>query len=176
MLDVPAPDAGAFETQIGHMDQDTRKKLVDQYKDGYRIVADALVGADDEELDARPAPNKWSAREIVHHLADSEMTSAIRLRLLIASDRPNIVGYDQEEFARRLYYDRPIEASLEAFKAARRTTAEILDRLTEAEWAREGTHTEVGNYSVERWLEIYAPHAHGHAEQIRVARDAAKKK
>src|SRR6266849_2832065 len=122
------------------MANETRQKLIDQYKDGYRVVADALVGATDQELDTRPAPHKWSAREIVHHLADSEMTSAIRLRLLVASDRPQIAGYDQEEFARRLYYDRPIQASLEAFRAARRTTAEILDRMTEAEWAREGTH------------------------------------
>ena len=67
-------------------------------------------GATDEELDAHPAPGKWSAREIVHHLADSEMTSAIRLRLLIATDSPAISGYDQEQFARRLYYDRPIAA------------------------------------------------------------------
>src|SRR5438128_1075931 len=124
------------------MDKESRKKLVDQYKDGYRVVAEALVGATDEELDAHPAPTKWSAREIVHHLADSEMTSAIRLRLLLATDRPQILGYDQEEFARRLYYDRSIEASLDAFKAARRTTAEILDRMSEADWAREGTHTE----------------------------------
>src|SRR6266404_801772 len=100
------------------MHHDTRQTLVDQYKDGYRVVAEALVGATDEELDTRPAPHKWSAREIVHHLADSEMTSAIRLRLLLAADRPQIMGYDQEEFARRLYYDRPIEASIEAFKAA----------------------------------------------------------
>jgi hypothetical protein len=152
------------------MDQQTRTKLIDQYKDGYRVVAEALVGATDEDLDAHPAPGKWSAREIVHHLADSEMTAAIRLRLLLAVDKPAIAGYDQEEFARRLYYDRPIEASLEAFKAARRTTGEILDRLTEWEWTRQGTHSEVGHYSVERWLEIYAEHAHQHAEQIRVAR------
>jgi len=152
----------------------TRKQLVDQYKAGYEVVADALAGATDAELDAHPAPGKWSAREIVHHLADSEMTAAIRLRLLIATERPQIVGFDQEEFARRLYYDRPIEASVEAFKSARRTTAEILDRMTEAEWAREGTHSEHGRYTVERWLEIYAAHAHNHAEQIRVARGAAQ--
>src|ERR1700751_3660708 len=72
------------------MDRETREKLVAQYKDGYRVVAEAIAGAADEELDTRPAPHKWSAREIVHHLADSEMTSAIRLRLLIASDRPQI--------------------------------------------------------------------------------------
>jgi DinB superfamily len=158
------------------MDQPERTKLINQYKDGYRVVAEALAGATDDELDARPAPAKWTAREIVHHLADSEMTSAIRLRLLIAVDTPQIVGYDQDEFARRLYYDRPIEASIEAFKAARRTTAEILERMSEAEWAREGTHSEHGRYTLTRWLEIYAAHAHAHAEQILVARDAARKK
>jgi hypothetical protein len=157
------------------MSPDTRKELLDRYKDGYRVVAEALVGATDAELDTRPAPGKWTAREIVHHLADSEMTSAIRARLLIAVDRPQIVGFDQEEFARRLHYDRPIEASIEAFKAARRTTAELLEKLSEAEWAREGTHTEHGRYTLERWLEIYSNHAHAHAEQILVARDAARK-
>ena len=156
------------------MDRKTRDRLIAQYKDGYRVVADALAGASDEELDARPGPGKWTAREIAHHLGDSEMTSAIRLRLLLAVDRPQILGYDQEEFARRLHYDRPIEASIDAFAAARRTTAELLDRMTDSDWVREGTHTEHGAYSVETWLEIYAAHAHAHAEQILVARQAAR--
>ena|SRR5438093_10171185 len=159
------------------MDTANRKKLIDQYKDGYRVVAEALVGATDEELDARPARGKWSAREIVHHLGDSEMTAAVRLRLLLATDNPHIVGFDQEEFARRLHYDtRPIEASLDAFKSARRSTAELLELMTEDEWRRGGTHTEHGPYTIERWLEIYSEHAHKHADQIRVARDSARKK
>lgn len=159
------------------MDVNTRKKLIDQYKDGYRVVAEALAGAPEEELDTAPAPGKWTVRQIVHHLADSEMTSAIRLRLLLATPSPVIAGYDQEEFAKRLYYtDRPIAASVDAFNAARRTTAELLDRLSEAEWLREGTHTESGRYTIQRWLEIYAAHAHAHATQILAARDAARKK
>jgi DinB family protein len=155
------------------MDISTRKKLIDQYKDGYRVVAEALAGATAEDLDARPAPGKWTAREVVHHLADSEMTAAIRLRLLLAVDNPAILGYDQDEFARRLYYDRPIEASLDAFKASRRTTGEILDCMSVDDWRREGTHTEHGRYTIDRWLEIYSTHAHKHAEQIRVARGSA---
>ena len=155
------------------MDAATRKTLIAQYKDGVAKVREALAGASDAELDARPAPDKWTAREIVHHLADSEMTSAIRLRRLIAEDKPVIVGYDQEEFTRRLHYDRPIEASMRAFAAARETTGELLDRLSDAEWAREGTHSESGPYSVLIWLDIYAKHAHGHADQIRRARQAA---
>jgi len=152
------------------MDRATRDALVAKYKDGYAQVASALEGATDAELDRRREPGKWTTREIVHHLADSEMTSAIRLRRLLAEDRPVIVGYDQEEFARRLHYDRPIEASLDAFRAARATTAAILDRMTEEEWGREGTHSESGRYTVWQWLQIYADHAHNHAAQIRAAR------
>jgi hypothetical protein len=152
------------------MDEKTRQALVQKYKDGYAEVAAALAGITDGELDRHPAPGKWSPREIVHHLADSEMTAAIRLRLLLAEDGATIHGYDQEEFARRLYYDRPIAPSLEAFKAARETTGTILDRMGPAEWAREGTHSEIGRFPVSRWLEIYAEHAHRHAAQIRVAR------
>ena len=156
------------------MDKPTRQRLVDAYKDGYRLVSEALAGATDDELDVVLSEGKWTPRQIVHHLADSEMTSAIRLRMLIASDNAAIAGYDQDEYAKRLYYtDRPIDASLNAFNAARRSTAEILDRMSEAEWLREGTHTEVGRYTVLRWLEIYAAHAHGHAAQIRAARAAA---
>jgi hypothetical protein len=156
------------------MDETHRRELIQRYKDGYAAVAEALEGITDRELDAHPAPGKWSAREIVHHLADSEMTSAVRLRLLLAADHPRIAGYDQDEFAHRLHYDRPYEASLEAFRAARRSTAEILDRMGPLDWQREGTHSEVGRYTVERWLEIYADHAHNHAAQIRRARASAQ--
>jgi hypothetical protein len=157
------------------MDRITRFRLIEQYKDGYRVVTEALGGARGKELNDAPAPGKWSARDIVHHLADSEMTSAIRLRLLVAQDRPQIMGYDQDEFARRLHYDtRTLHASLAAFQAARLTTAEILERMTDEDWQREGTHSEIGRYTVERWLEIYAAHAHGHAEQIKAARAAAR--
>jgi hypothetical protein len=152
------------------MGPDRRRQLIGGYRDGYRAICDALAGATERELDARAGPGKWSAREIVHHLADSEMTSAVRLRRLIAEEQPVITGYDQDEFARRLFYDRPIAASLEAFRYARESTVEILERLSDAQWQRSGTHSESGPYGVERWLEIYSEHAHKHAEQIRRAR------
>ncbi|HEY8742681.1 MAG TPA: DinB family protein [Chloroflexota bacterium] len=155
------------------MDTAKRGRLLAQYKDGHREVTEALAGLTEEDLDARPLAGEWTAREIVHHLADSEMTSAIRLRRLLVEEQPAILAYDEEAFARHLYYDRPIAASLDALRAARQTTADILDRLSEAEWARAGTHNEVGRYSVEVWLEIYAAHGHDHAEQIRRAREAA---
>jgi hypothetical protein len=155
------------------MDRQTRSRLIARYKEGYAEVASALEGATEQELDARPGPGTWTAREIVHHLADSEMTSAIRLRLLLAEDNASIRPYDEKQFAIRLHYDRPIANSLLAFRAARLCTSDLLDALDDADFSRKGTHPEHGSYGVERWLEIYAAHAHNHADQIRRARTSA---
>lgn len=155
------------------MDATERQQLIAQYKAGYDTIVDALDGMSDAEWDAHESPGEWSPREVVHHLAESEMTSAMRLRQLLAEEQPTIHGYDQDEFARVLHYDRPVDASLAAFKAARDVTGELLDRMTEADWQRAGTHTESGRYSTEDWLRIYAAHAPEHADQIRRARAAA---
>jgi hypothetical protein len=156
------------------MDQAERDALIAQYEAGYDAITASLAGITAAEWEAREAPGEWSPREIVHHLADSEMTSAIRLRRLIVEDNPVIVGYDQEAFADRLFYDRPIEPSLAAFKASRDTTAQILRRLSPDQWSRAGTHSESGRYSVEDWLRTYGVHAHDHAGQICRARAKAE--
>ncbi len=148
--------------------------LIARYRDGHAEVVRSLEGITEEELDSPEAPEEWSPRQVVHHLADSEMTSAIRIRLLVAEDSATIHGYDQELFAATLHYDRPIEQSLAAFGAARAATAELLDVLTADDWASEGVHTESGPMSAMSWLEYYADHAHDHADQIRRARRVAQ--
>jgi hypothetical protein len=146
-----------------------RQTLLQQYRDGAAEVRRAVAEIGPQGLDRRPAPGEWTAREVVHHLADSELTSAIRLRRLLAEDDAVIHGYDENAFARRLRYDRPIETSLDAMEAARRSSLELLEAVPEEDWARSGTHTESGPYSVENWLELYAAHPYDHAEQMRAA-------
>jgi len=150
-----------------------RTALLETFRAGYAEVEAALDGISDEALDHRPADDGWSPRQVVHHLADSEATAYVRLRRLIAEDDPQIQGYDEPEYARRLHYDRPIESSLAVLRAVRAASLELLESLTEEEWARTGTHSESGPYSVDRWLEIYAAHSRDHANQIREARAAA---
>jgi hypothetical protein len=149
-----------------------RTNLIKRYRDGYRVVKDALAGITLDELD-RSASGEWTPRQIVHHLADSEMMSALRIRRLLTEDEPVIHGYDEAAFARKLTSDRPIEPSVEAMRWARETTAQLLDRMTEEEWSKVGTHSESGPYSAEDWLTIYAAHAHDHALQITRSRGRA---
>ena len=149
------------------MDAVTRNSLIEKYKAGYGAVVKALEGFPTTQLTSRPIAGKWSAAEIVHHLADSEMQSATRLRKLLAEPHPVIQGYDQDVWAAKLHYqDRPIEPSLLAFRGARESTAQLFALMSEADWRKLGWHSDAGSYHCERWLELYAEHAHGHAAQI----------
>ena len=158
------------------MTSDERKKLIAQYTAGYDEVSKALKDFPAERLTAHPFPGKWSAREIVHHLGDSESISAHRLRRLLAEDNPVIQGYDQEAYAVLLRYNlRDQGPALELFRSTRATTAQLLHEMTDSDWEREGWHTESGLYSATTWLQIYAVHAHNHAAQIARLKQALAK-
>jgi hypothetical protein len=157
------------------MTSDERRELIAKYNDGYNEVARNLDGFPKALLTAHPIPGKWSATEIVHHLADSETTSALRLRRLLVEDNPLIQGYDQDAFAARLNYNnRDMAPALDAFRSARATTAQLFDSMSDEDWRRAGTHSESGSYTAEDWLAIYAAHAHNHASQIGRLREALK--
>ena len=95
------------------MEPDYRNELIAKYEAGYEEVAAALKNFPSAHLKAHPIEGKWSACEIVHHLADSETNSAIRLRKLLVEQRPVIQGYDQEAFAVHLKYnERDMEPAL----------------------------------------------------------------
>ena len=158
------------------MSKNGRQEKIAQYAAGYDEGAKALTGFPREGLVAHPIPGKWSACEIVHHLADSESISALRLRRLIAEANPVIYGYDQEVYAVILRYNlRELAPALEQFRAARATTHQLLEAMSEEDWKRPGWHTEMGLYTAEKWLDIYSAHAHNHAAQILRLREALKK-
>jgi hypothetical protein len=69
------------------------------------------------ELDSSPSGG-WTARQVIHHVADSEAQSYARLRRLIAEPGTQIQGYAKIENETLGYKDLPIEPSLAVFKGA----------------------------------------------------------
>jgi hypothetical protein len=144
-----------------------RERLIGQYAQGPARVKGALASVPKEALQWRPGEGKWSVHEVVVHCADSETNAALRIRYLLAEKKPLIVGYDQDAWARRFdYHAQPLEDALAATTAARGRTVPLLRRMSEADWAKAGRHTESGAYTAEDWLRIYAAHLEGHASQI----------
>jgi len=149
-----------------------REDLLRRYESGAAEVDAALARITDPELDRRPADGGWTARQVAHHLADSEAMAYTRLRRLVADETPTIEGYDEPAWAQRLHYDRPVDEALAVVRAVRAASLSLLRSLSADEWDRHGTHSESGAYSIDDWLRIYASHCHDHADQIRAARQS----
>ena len=112
----------------------------------------------------------WTARQVIHHVADSEAQSYARLRRLIAEPGTQIQGYDEAAWGENEtlgYTELPIAQSLAVFKAVRASSLEIIKRLKPSQLDNSGTHSESGEYTINTWLETYINHPLEHAEQIR---------
>jgi hypothetical protein len=145
-------------------------QLLERYRSGPAAIEAALTECAPDRIDRRPAPEEWSPLEIVHHIADAEIISGGRIRLMLSRDRATLVAYDQEALARAMRAEsRPIEGSLALIKALRQSTADLLEALEPEGWSRVGVHEEVGEVTIGAWLKGIAGHCHDHAEQIRRA-------
>jgi DinB family protein len=149
---------------------------LERFRRGAEVLATVLTGASGEEVDFTPAPGKWTIRQIMAHVADSELVGAHRLRIVIAEDNPVLTAFDQDAWTRNLDYARRKPAqSLETFRRLRAENYELLKDLPESAFDRAGSHTENGPMSLRRLLQGYADHAESHARQLQAIRAEYRK-
>lgn len=148
------------------------KTLAAEYAAATKYVTEIVAGLSSADLDKRQGEG-WSARQVIHHLADSEAQSYARLRRLVAEPAGTIIqGYDEGAWAQSPilgYTELPIEHSLAVYQSVRAASLDILLRLQESDLERAGVHTEAGPYSVARWIKVYSNHPRDHGNQIKEA-------
>jgi hypothetical protein len=151
------------------------KDLLERFRRGPELIAVAITGASNPELDHAPGPGKWSPRQIVCHMADSEIVAVQRMRVTIAEDNPAVLGYDQDAWAVRLDYQRrKASDALEIFRIVRANSHDLLKHLPDETFARTCVHSERGAMTLLDLLRTYAEHAEKHSRQIFAARQSYK--
>jgi DinB superfamily len=121
------------------------------------------------------APGKWAIRDVLAHLADSELVGGFRLRMVIAHDRPSLTGYDQDLWANRLRYTEvDVQAALEQFAVLRRANLRLWQNLGPGDLDRVGVHGERGEESLGHMRKLYAGHDLLHLRQLERIRKAVQ--
>jgi hypothetical protein len=162
--DVPA-DAGAYISAI--LDLLGDRDPVEVLRQTPGAVRTMLGKQSDEALRRPEAPGKWSAVEVVQHLADSDLVWAYRMRLVIAEDRPGLTGFDQDLWATRLRYrDVQLAAALEQFGTLRAINLRLIATLNASDLERVGVHTERGDERLDHMIRLYAGHDLAHLRQL----------
>lgn len=136
-----------------------------------RLLPDQLeaviAGWTDEQLDFRPSDSEWSARQIVHHLADSHAQSHFRIKMALVEQTPTITPYDQDKFAALPDYTLPLEPALAIIRGVHARFVVTVERMSDADYLREFYHPEQGR-NVPLWdaLVYYSEHGALHVQQI----------
>lgn len=137
------------------------------------VLPPAIAGLSPQQLRQPERPGKWSVAQVLQHLADSEIVTAWRIRLILAQDRPQLTGYDQDLWADRLgYADADPQAALELFTVVRRANLRLHERATPGDLNRVGLHVERGEESIGHLRRLAAGHDLLHRRQIERIRNA----
>ena len=139
------------------------------YESATRFFLNLARGVTPELLDIHHE-NGWSARQIIHHLADSEAQSYVRLRRLVAEpEGVLLVNVDEDSWAKEAklgYETAPVENSISVYAAVRAGSLDVIKRLEESDVEKSGVHPESGKFTIEKWLFNYTKHSLEHGEQL----------
>jgi len=129
------------------------REMTDAYLEGARLLRQATAGLSPEQALARPVPGRWSTLEVACHLADIDALDAMRMKRLIAEDRPLLLDADETLFAAALAYQhRDLDGEVTLIEHTRRSVARILRTLPDAALARAGDYR-IGGRVEQRTLE-----------------------
>jgi len=149
--------------------------LLERFRRGAELLAATVSGMSGSESDFSPAPGKWTARQIVAHLADTELVAAERMRRTIAEDTPALMAFDQDRWATALdYSERRMADSLDLLRAVRIANFELLRGLPETAFARRALHSERGEITLMDMLSGFTKHVEHHAKQIEKIREKCR--
>lgn len=114
---------------------------------------------------ASPAPGKWSARDILCHLADCEIVFAFRLRQALAEDHHVIQPFDQDKWAPS-YQAQDADVALATFGAVRGWNLALLEAVRPEQREKTLTHPERGDMTFQTIVETMAGHDVNHLRQL----------
>ena len=129
------------------------------------VIASRIAGRSPDQLQTRPAPDKWSVAEVLAHLSEAEIVIGYRIRLILGANGTPIQPFDQDAWAVR-YAGMPASQSLEVFRVVRAANVALLRSLTAGQWEQYGMHAERGQESIAQIARMSAGHDLNHLKQL----------
>jgi len=145
-----------------------------RFKAAPTLLRSAVSGVDPALLNRRPKGDEWSIRDVIIHLADTELVRAVRLRMMLAEDEPHLPDVEENLWKRKLHYLwRDPESALSLFQQTRFANAELLAQCYADAWERTAIHATLGVMTVAEQMIRGADHVDEHVEQIRHNRESS---
>jgi uncharacterized damage-inducible protein DinB len=170
MADLRYP-IGQFEPPSQIADSD-RKGWISDIEEAPANIRVAVEGLTPDQLDTPYREGGWTLRQVVHHLADSQLQGYVRFRLALTEQEPTIKPYDEKKWAELVdAKSAPVQVSLDLLDAIHHRWVLLLKRLSASEFACTLNHPERGVSSLDLNLSLYAWHGRHHTAHVTSLRE-----
>jgi len=120
------------------------------------------------QLDKPYREGGWTARQVVHHVADSHMNAFVRFRLALTEDKPTVKPYKEAEWARLADMKLDPAVSIQILDGLHQRWHAMLTAMSDADFTREAIHPEHGPITIDWFLQLYAWHGRHHIGHIKL--------
>jgi uncharacterized damage-inducible protein DinB len=141
-------------------------KQIETYTVRLREIVDSLS---DDELSKTYRDGSWTVRQLVHHIADSQLTMYQRLKLALTDENPTVPAFDEEKWAIQPDTKLPVESSIKMLEGINERIVSLGGRLTEEQLNRVFTHQINGRITVAAKVAKLAWHEEHHLAHIKIA-------
>jgi len=142
------------------------KTLIDQIEALPELLIRAVKNLTQEQLDTPYRPDGWTIRQVVHHLADTNMNAYIRIKLAMTEDKPTIKTYQEALWAELDDSQLPVELSTQLLEGLHKRWVTLLRSLSSSGLDRELIHPDLGILTIKKLIALYAWHGNHHLVQI----------
>lgn len=148
-LEIERPAAHEYDPYYaGYIDRVEGKQLLEVMRRQQSRVLDLLTGLSEEQASHRYAPDKWSIKQVIGHLMDTERVFVYRALSIARGEKQSLPGFEQDEYVASGGFDvRTVESLRDEYQAVRSATIAFFASLDDASWLDTGTANEV-NVSV----------------------------
>lgn len=141
-------------------------KQIETYTIRLRETVDSLT---DDELSKTYRDGSWNVKQLVHHIADSQLNMYQRLKLALTDENPTVPGFDQDQWAIQPDTHLPVESSIKMLEGINERIVSLGKSLTEAQLDRVFTHESNGKITVASKVAKLAWHEEHHLAHIKIA-------
>jgi uncharacterized damage-inducible protein DinB len=161
---------GKFDPGV-EVTRELRKEFIQTIADLPERISQAVEGLSEEQIDTPYRPEGWTVRQTVHHVADSHINSLCRFKLAMTEENPTIRPYFEDRWADLADSRLPVDVSLKLLEAVHRRWIALLDAMTDEDFQKTLVHPDSGEWTIEKFLALYAWHSRHHTAHITKLRD-----
>ncbi|MER1958086.1 MAG: YfiT family bacillithiol transferase [Solibacillus sp.] len=132
-------------------------------------LREVVNGLSEDDLNKTYREGAWNVRQLVHHIADSQLNMYQRLKLALTDHNPTVPAFDENQWAIQPDTKLPVESSIKMLEGINERIVELGKHVTEADLNRTFTHQENGEIKVSTKLAKLAWHEEHHLAHIKIA-------